>query len=127
MTLGLARYPAVIIENAAAVPTGLHNWRWHSCTKTQYASRYGTDHFLTCHRAVISLLDAAAAPGLGVDVRDDSGYWVHRDQARLLASVDEWNRIVARLARLADVTEESGLRAMSPVGHNPNFERLEME
>lgn len=76
---------------------------------------------------MIALLDAAAALGIEVAVRDDSGYSEHRDETRLLASVDEWNRLVARLAgSLGDAFNSAGLRAGSPIFRHPDFERLEM-
>ena len=125
--LGLGRYPRTIKEAGTDLPTGLEGWSWHACTKTQYASVRGTDHFVRCHRAVIALLDAARALGLEVEVRDDSGYWEHRDEGRLVESVKNWNSIVARIAgRVADGVEATGVEVDSAVFHHPDFERLEM-
>lgn len=125
--LGLGRYPRTVPEGEALIDTGLRGWRWHSFTKTQYASVHGIDRFLACHRAVIALLEAAAALGITVSVRDDSGYWDHRDETRLLASLYEWNRVVARIAgRLASAVDGAALQAVSPVFRHPDFERLEM-
>ncbi|MBI5385871.1 MAG: hypothetical protein HZA90_14430 [Verrucomicrobia bacterium] len=42
---GLCRYP------------GVSGWKLTSWCKTQYAARHGLDHFLRCHRQLISLLD----------------------------------------------------------------------
>jgi hypothetical protein len=70
------------------------------------------DHFVTCHRAVIALLDAACALGMAVEVRDDSGYWDHRDERRLVESAEYWSALVAPDA---------------PVFRHPEFERLEMD
>lgn len=125
--LGLGRYPATIRDAGTELPTGLEGWSWHACTKTQYASVTSMDHFVRCHRAVIALLEAARTLGLEVDVRDDSGYWDHRDEGRLVESVEHWNAIVARLAgRVADGMESSELKVDSPVFRHPEFDRLEM-
>ncbi len=125
--LGLGRYPATIMDAGTELPTGLEGWSWHACTKTQYASVRSIEHFVRCHRAVIALLDAARALGLEVDVRDDSGFWDHRDEGRLVASVTHWNSIVARLAgRVADGMDATDLKVESPVFRHPEFERLEM-
>jgi hypothetical protein len=86
------------------------------------------DHFVACHRAVIALLDAARALGIAVEVRDDSGYWDHRDERRLVESAEHWNALVAKIAgRLADGLEPTGLKAEAPVFRHREFERLEME
>lgn len=125
--LGLGRYPATIADAGSELPTGLEGWRWYACTKTQYASVRSIDHFVSCHRTVIELLDAARALGLEVDVRDDSGFWDHRDESRLVASVNYWNSLVARLAgRTADRMDATDLKVDSPVFRHPEFERLEM-
>lgn len=128
VVLGLGRYPQMIEDAGAEVLTGLEGWSWHACTKTQYASLRGNDHFVRCHRAVIALLDAARALGLEVEVRDDSGYWDHRDEGRLLESVEYWNAVVAKIAgRVTDGVEGAGLKADAPVFRHPEFERLEMK
>jgi hypothetical protein len=126
--LGLGRYPSTIEDAGIQVPTGLEGWSWHACTKTQYASVRSMDHFVRCHRAVIALLDAARALGLEVEVRDDSGYWDHRDEGRLVESVQYWNAIVANVAgRVADGVQTTGLKVDAPVFRHPEFERLEMK
>jgi len=125
--LGLGRYPSTIEDAGTQQPTALEGWSWHACTKTQYASVRSIDHFVRCHRAVIALLDAARALDLEVEVRDDSGYWDHRDEGRLVESVESWNSIVARIAgRVADGMEATELKVNSAVFHHPEFERLEM-
>lgn len=126
--LGLGRYPRTVEDAGTELPTELEGWSWHACTKTQYASLRGMDHFVSCHRAVIALLDAARALGLEVEVRDDSGYWDHRDEGRLVESVEYWNAIVAKIAgRVADGVETTGLKVDAPVFRHPEFERLEMK
>ena len=56
VAMGLARYP------------GVAGWQLEGFCKTQYASRYGWDHFLRCHLAVVLLLSAAESAGLRVTV-----------------------------------------------------------
>lgn len=128
VVVGLARHPRVVVDGDVELPTGLANWSWHAATKTQYACLHGTSHFLQCHRTAIALLDAARALGLAVEARDDSGYWEHRDERRLLESLEHWNALVARIAgRVADQVEATGVKADAPVFRHPDFERLEMK
>lgn len=128
VVLGLGRYPRIVVDAGTEVPTALEGWSWHACTKTQYASLQGMDHFVACHRAVIALLDATRALGIAVEVRDDSGYWDHRDERRLVESAEYWNALAAKIAgRLADGLEPTGLKADAPVFRHPEFEQLEME
>ena len=65
-TFGLCRYQDV------------PGWRLTSFCKTQYAARYGTEHFLHCHRRVISLLDLWRDFGVELDVCDEGEYWETR-------------------------------------------------
>src|SRR5207247_4450671 len=115
VVLGLGRYPR-ITGAGTELPTAPEGWTWHACTKTQYASLHGMDHFVSCHRAVIALLDTARAFGIAVEVRDDSGYWDHRNERQLVESAEYWNALVAKVAgRLADGLEPTGLKADAPV------------
>ncbi|MEP6766977.1 MAG: hypothetical protein ABJB66_21850, partial [Gemmatimonadaceae bacterium] len=61
-----------------------------------------------------------------VVVRDEAQYWETRDEAQLLASVRQMNRLVAGFAgRLSDALGEAhDVRA--PIFDHPRFERLEM-
>jgi hypothetical protein len=63
---GLCRYP------------GVKGWKLTSCCKTQYAARHGIEHFLACHRRVISLLDLWRDFGVKLDVCDEGEYWQTR-------------------------------------------------
>jgi hypothetical protein len=130
--LGLARYPAVVEREIDAVvrpfETGLgEGWHWQHFTKTQYAGlpQYGgPENFLRAHKAVIALLDAAIRLGVNVEVCDDSQYWSHRDDQRMLRTLREWNGLVAAVSgmlkdRIADV--------QSPIFDHPEFEHLEAE
>jgi len=131
LILGLGRHPAAVTEGGVELPTGLTNWSWHACTKTQYASLVSLRHFVESHRRVIDLLDAARDLGLTVGVRDDSGYWEHRDEQRLAEAVEQWNALVARIAGpLVDGLEAAalnaaGLKVDAPIFRHPEFELLE--
>ncbi len=131
--LGLARHPATVADAGVEVPTCLTGWSWRACTKTQYASLVSLSHFVESHRRLIALLDAAQSLGLAVGVRDDSGYWEHRDERQLLDALAHWNALVARIAgRVADGFDASagegpGPKLEAPIFRDPHFEHLEAE
>jgi len=85
------------------------------------------------HRRAIAVLDAARDLGIRVGVRDDSGYWEHRDEHRLVRAVEKWNSIVAKVAGgmvdRGDVAglSNAGLKVEAPIFHHPQFEHLESE
>jgi len=111
VVLGLARHPASMIEGGVELSTGFSNWSWRACTKTQYAGTVSVGHFVESHRRVVALLDAAADLGFQVSARDDSGYWEHRDEQRLVKSLEYWNRLVAKFAgRLAEAWDQGSKR-----------------
>lgn len=101
-------------------------WFWHWCCKTQYASVISDEHLIACHVGLVRFLDAAAAIGVDVVVRDEGHYWETRDEARLLAEVRAMNQLVARIVgRLSDgMGPVPGLGA--PIFAHRDFERLEM-
>lgn len=102
-------------------------WRWHYACKTQYASISGDDHFVKCHTTLIALLDEAARLGFEVAVEDEGGFWETRDVDRLLASVQEMNRIVARFGGALHDAIGSRHSVEGAIFGHPDFERLEME
>lgn len=119
----LARYPEVADVNGRSVRPGVTGWRGSAFTKTQYASTVSAEHFLRCHRTVVAALDAAKALGLLGSVLDESEYWHHRDDARLLATVQDWN---AKLAGFVGALETvTGEETPAPIKRHPEFERLE--
>ena len=63
---GLCRYP------------GSPHWKLTGDWKTQYAAQHGWEHFLMCHRRVISLLDLWRDFGVDVKVTDEGGFWESR-------------------------------------------------
>ena len=120
-SFGLAR-----LNGNAGDPGG---WWWHVCCKTQYASIVSTEHLITCHRSLVEILDAAPALGIGIEVRDETGYWMSRDADQLVEAVAEMNRIVARIAgTFNDAARSAGVDSRQVGGaifQHPDFERLE--
>ncbi len=103
------------------------DWFWYWSCKTQYASVFGDRHLVTCHTGLVKLLDHAIAIGVNVVVRDETGYWETRDEARLIAEVGAMNRVVARLAgQLGDLDGLPHGQLRAPIFRHPRFERLEM-
>jgi hypothetical protein len=104
-------------------------WWWYCSCKTQYASAHGDAHLVKCHRSVVDLLDAAARIGLECDVRDETEFFASRDESKLLANVDEMNRVVAQFAGLfSDSFDKAGgdsRQVQGEIFHHPDFERLE--
>lgn len=125
---GFSRCPEVATVGDQTVPCLHPGWHWHYCCKTQYSSVVSEAHFLSCHLGLVEMLDTAAAMGIEVTVRDETGYHEHRDEARLLRTVHEWNELIARIAgRLSDATEAHPVRVVSPIFEHPRFEHLEGE
>ncbi|MCC6682237.1 MAG: AsnC family protein [Phycisphaeraceae bacterium] len=132
---GLCRYPRQMEvkdphtpDGTGTLETGLDGWRWQSFCKTQYASNPvdgGTDNFLRCHEAVVSMLDFCQTLGILDTVNDESGYWERRDRQALIQEVERWNRRIASFYGQAKDTLKGNL--VSPIGQYPNFEWLEAE
>lgn len=134
--IGLASHPDTVAhrrgDSVIEVTTGLGDvYAWHSSCKTQYAAlpdRGGVANFLEAHLALIELLDKARDLGCEVVVRDGGGYWEHRDQRRLLESLEEWNRLVAGfVGSLRDTARGIEGRFSAPITDYPDFEKLEFE
>jgi len=104
----------------------LEEWYWHTCCKTQYASVVSEEHLVTCHTALVSILDYAIEIGVGVVVRDETGYWESRDASVLIASVREMNRIVAAFAGAMRDAMPSRLGVGGAILEHPRFEWVEM-
>ena len=47
--LGLCCYPKTVVLGDRRYRTNLPNWSFAGCTKTQYASLHGWEHFRRCH------------------------------------------------------------------------------
>jgi len=104
-------------------------YSWHSFCKTQYAGSPklgGEANFLKAHLSLIELFDQINALGVKVRVRDDSRYARHRDVARLLRSLRDWDAIVAHFTgRLGDMLGDSAGQFVAPIMDRPDFEHLE--
>jgi hypothetical protein len=135
VVLGFTVAPGVGSEPAAFALARLsgHNrssrWLWRCFCKTQYASAKSEEHFLTCHTSLISLLDSARRIGIEIDVRDEGGFFEHRDEAKLLEYLDGMNLLIAKFAgRLSDAFTEAGgdtRQVQGEIFRHPDFERLE--
>ncbi|MEO7455241.1 MAG: hypothetical protein ABIY52_03210 [Gemmatimonadaceae bacterium] len=101
-------------------------WYWRCHCKTQYASNVSDEHFVSCHTMLVELLDYAITLGIQVTVHDETDYWEHRDQVKLLESLSAMNHLMAAFAgRLADLMgPERSLEAS--IFEHPRFEHLEM-
>jgi hypothetical protein len=130
VTLGLVRplltEPPVNLESDRNADDWKH-WYWSGFCKTQYASKVSEEHFLSCHRMVIALLDEAKRIGFDVSVHDEGQYWETRDAELLLTEVRRSNVIIAHLAgALHDaISHEHSVEA--EIFSHPEFEHLEME
>jgi len=114
--LGLARYP------------GVKHWTLSAFCKTQYAARHGVEHFLACHRRVISLLDLWRDFGVDVKVTDEGEYWETRSLERLRQRLGTHDRLVAAVAgALADDLGRGKSGVQGEIFNDARFERLEAE
>jgi len=112
-------------EQWSGIPDAPFTWCWQSVCKTQYASKVSVEHFVTCHSALVALLDAARELGFDVEVHDEGGYWESRDPNRLLAEVGKMNEIVAGLAGALHDAIGDEHRIDAAIFSHPDFERLE--
>ena len=67
-TFGLCQYPRRIPYRAGSVDTGFDGgWLLKGSCKTQHANEHGWEHFLKCHRQIISLLEFWRELGVTVE------------------------------------------------------------
>lgn len=115
-TFGLCRYP------------GVKGWKLASWCKTQYAAKSGIEHFLACHRRVISLLDLWRDLGIELDVCDEGEYWQTRSLEELRRRVAVYDRLVAAVAgAIKDSTDAGSPTIRAEIFDDARFERLEAE
>lgn len=129
-TFGLCQYPRRTLVRGRSVATGFKGgWSFHGFCKTQYAGEHGWEHFLRCHRQVISLLDFWRGLGVMVKVIDEGGYWETRSEEKLRDELRQYDGLVAALGGMfKDACADSGgLSVKSPIFDYRNFERLEHE
>ncbi len=132
---GLASHPAVIERQDGAesliIETGLTGrYSWTQCCKTQYAGLQqhgGFENFRAAHVGLVNCLDFLAENGVQVEVRDDSGYWEHRDEDQLRKSLTEWNGLIAAFAgQMKDrLGADPEVQVSAPILTAPDFEHLE--
>ena len=128
---GLCQYPRRTPFLAGSVATGFEGgWLFSGFCKTQYAGEHGWEHFLKCHRQIISLLDFWRQLGVRVEVIDEGEYWETRSEEKLRNKLQQYDGLVAAVGgMLKDVSADdgSGLSVVSPIFDYANFERLEHE
>lgn len=125
---GLCRYPATIEFDGGTISTGLDHWHWMSFCKTQYASNPGDggiENFLRCHLTIIRLLDWARELNMLAEVKDEGGFWEHRNVAKLIQTIGQWNRHLAGF--VGQVKDWFGDDFVAPITDYPNFEHLEAD
>ena len=130
-TFGLCQYPRRIPFRAGSVATGFEGgWLLKGSCKTQYAGEHGWEHFLNCHRQIISLLDFWCDLGVSVETTDEGGYWETRSEEKLRAALRQYDGLVAAVGgMMKDAPDNFGgnLSVESPIFDYANFERLEHE
>ncbi|OLE52372.1 MAG: hypothetical protein AUI36_18180, partial [Cyanobacteria bacterium 13_1_40CM_2_61_4] len=114
-----------------SVPTGFAGgWLFKGHCKTQYAGEHGSEHFVKCHRQIVSVLDFWRQLGVTVEVTDESEYWQTRSEEKLQAMAKRYDGLVAAVAGTlkdaADKTDQK-LSIESPIFARKDFERLEAE
>lgn len=102
-------------------------WFWSGCCKTQYASLISDDHLIKCHLGLVRVLDHASTLGITVSVEDETGYWDSRSAEKLLDSVRDMNRFVARFAGALEDRIGDQHSVEAPIFDHPDFEHLEMD
>jgi hypothetical protein len=126
---GLCQYPrrACASGRDRDILTGFKGgWRFQGACKTQYAGEHGWEHFLKCHRMVISLLDFWRGLGVRVKVSDEGDFWKTRSVGKLRNQFDRYNGLMAAMGGMFKDSGNS-LTVESPIFDYKNFERLEHE
>jgi hypothetical protein len=128
-TFGLCQYPRRAPFRDGTVPTGYRGgWLLKGSCKTQYAAEHGWEHFLACHKRIISVLDFWRELGVKVEVTDEGGYWETRSETKLRSALLSYDKLIAFLAgAMKDAIDHSGqpFRVESPIFARRDFERLE--
>jgi hypothetical protein len=126
---GLCRYPSTItLEDGTRLRTRLSGWRLHTCCKTQYADIRGWDHFLACHRLVISAALVWKRLGCQVKITDEGHYGPGRRVKTLRENLATYYRLIAGLGgAFKDATADTECTVEAPIFDHTHFERLEAE
>jgi len=114
---GLAHYPDAIEQDGKTYHLKLPGWRWGSFCKTTYA-----EHPLTCHLAVVALLDwLDQQPDIVLTVSDEGDYWQKRD---VVALAREFRADAEFLAGLANILSQSNLAIEGPILERADYPEL---
>ena len=128
---GLCQYQRRVPYLHRTVPSGFEGgWLLNSSCKTQYAGEHSWEHFLKCHRQIVSLLDFWRKLGVTAEVSDEGEYWETRSEEKLKKCLRQYDGLMAMLGGMVkDAAEEhgKGLTVESPIFDNALFERLEHE
>jgi len=133
--LGLCQYrrrvPYMLHGRYGSVRTDYTGgWLFKGGCKTQYASEHGWEHFLRCHKMILSILNFWRQMDVNVEVNDEGGYWETGSEKKLRDTLQGYNGLIAALAgAFKDAGEASGKGGSveSPIFAHGDFERLEAQ
>ena len=95
-------------------------WRGGRFTKTQYA-----EHFLTCHLAVIEMLDMCKETGILKSVYDEGDFWKSRDVEKLARNINSsTDKLRAISGMLKGPVEKKGFEFHSAVEKSANYMKV---
>jgi hypothetical protein len=127
---GLCQYPCTI-PLPYPVPTGAGSgWVLNNYCTTQYASEHGWEHFLRCHKMILSILKFWRQMGVTVEVNDEGGYWETGSEKKLRATLQGYNGLIAAMAgAFKDASDASGkgYSVESPIFAQGDFEQFEAQ
>ena len=134
-SLGLCQYrrrvPYMLHGRYGSVRTDYTGgWLFKGSCKTQYASEHGWEHFLRCHKMILSILNFWRQMGVTVEVSDEGGYWETKSEQKLRATLESYNGLIAAVAgafKDASDTSGKGGSVESPIFAHGEFERLEAQ
>jgi len=94
--LALCQYPREIPFRGETLATGYTGgWLFHGHCKTQFAAEHGWEHFLRCHKAVVTILEFCQQIGFAMEVTDEGGYWETRSEEKLCSALRRYDGFVA--------------------------------
>ena len=128
---GLCQYPHSTPHVPFDVSTGAGSgWVLKGYCKTQYAHEHGWEHFLRCHKTIISILDFWRQLGVTVKVSDEGEYWPTRSETKLREILNRYDGLMAVVAgAFKDAADKTGKghSVEAPILARMDFERLEAE
>jgi len=128
LTIGLAKYPAIIEHDGKRLKTKMATgFQWEGFCKTHYAVNHGLANFLRAHLLVCDMMDAAKNIGLEVDVQDEGEYYndPKRDVDRLAKEIGGQAAMVSAFAGALKDAVGGEMSVVSPAFNHPNYEKLE--